>query len=85
MMSIEPELYKIVIGKIWRRVRRSKQLNRVFVAQALGVSKSNVDKIEQGKQHVRLSDMIRYCETIGYSPEEFLRQVLNELPPPRKR
>jgi transcriptional regulator with XRE-family HTH domain len=82
MMSIEPELCKMAIGKIWRRVRRSKQLNRAFVAQALGVSKSNIDKIEQCTQHVRLADVIRYCEVIGYSPEEFVRQVMNVLPPP---
>ena len=65
-MNLEPERYKKAISKIWRRARVGKQVSRVFVAQALGVSKSTIDKIEQGSYHARFSDVVRFCEAIGF-------------------
>jgi transcriptional regulator with XRE-family HTH domain len=84
-MQSEPERYKVAISKIWRRVRISKQVSRVFVAESLGVSKSTIDKIEQGVYHIRLTDMVRFCEAIDYNPVEFMQQVVKELPSQRKK
>lgn len=82
---MEQDLYKITISKVWKRARISKQVKRAYVAEAMGMSISNIAKIEQQKYHVTLTDVIRYCKAIGYCPAHFLKQVLDELPPPRKR
>ena len=87
-MSLEPAHYKKAISKVWRSVRIASQVNREFVARALGVSKSTIDKIEQGSHHVRLYDVIRFCKALNYCPQLFMEQVINELtppPPPRKK
>lgn len=82
---MDQESYKSAIGKIWKRARITKQVKRSFVAEALGVSISAIAKIEQQRYHVTMADMICYCKAIGYCPHLFLQQVLDELPPPRKR
>lgn len=81
-MSLEPTQYKKAISKVWRRVRIASQVNREYVARALGVSKSTIDKIEQGSHHVRLYDVIRFCQALNFCPQAFMQQVVNDLPPP---
>lgn len=86
-MNLEPERCKKAISKIWRRTRVGRQVSREYVANALSVSKSTIDKIEQGTYHVRFSDVIRFCVAIDFCPVEFMQLVKKELypPPPRKR
>ena len=65
-------------------MRLEQKFRREFVAARLGMSKSAIDKIEQGKLPVRVSDLFQYCKLLNCSPVWFMQEVVKEQSaPPR--
>ena len=71
-------------AKVWKSMRLAQKFRREFVAARLGMSKSAIDKIEQGKLPVRVSDLFQYCKLLNCSPVWFMQEVVKEQSaPPR--
>jgi transcriptional regulator with XRE-family HTH domain len=65
---------------IWKQLRLESRLKRQYIADQLGMSKSTIDKIEQGAHHVRFADVLRYCQLVGCAPARFIELVMEATP-----
>lgn len=52
------------LAKVICSIRKSSNLKREYVAEILSLSVGSIDKIEQGKTHLRFTDVIRLCEVL---------------------
>jgi len=64
------------------KLRISKNYNRTYLATKLGVSKSAIDKMEQGVNHLRFCDVYRLCKALEVSTAEFMDEFEQQLSPP---
>lgn len=79
---------KKIVAKILRRSRISAKLKRETLAASINVSKSTIDKMEQGAYHIKLADIVKLAPLLNISATAFVEQVEAELkksPPPRIR
>lgn len=52
------------LAKVICNIRKSSNLKREYVAEILSLSVGSIDKMEQGKTHLRFTDMVRLCEVL---------------------
>lgn len=60
------------MSKVLKIVREFNQLSQTEVAEALGISKSNVSEYESGKRPLSLQIIKRYAKLFGVPPSSFL-------------
>ncbi len=75
------------LARVICTIRKTKQLKREFLADVLTLSVGSIDKMEQGKTHLRFTDAIRFCDALQIDTQEFIHHYKKELlklsPPPR--
>ena len=79
-------ILKQIAATILRRSRISAKLKREALAASLNISKSAIDKMEQGVYHIKLTDIIRLAPILNMLAAEFVAQIEAELkktPPPQ--
>lgn len=59
--------------------RRTKALKREYLAEILGVTKSAIDKYEQGINSPRFLDIYAICKSLEILPTEFFTKFELEL------
>ncbi len=70
---------KKALARTLYHYRLARNLKREYVAQALGVSKSTIDKMEQGAHPLRFADVHNYCCALQVPFASFLADYQNEL------
>jgi transcriptional regulator with XRE-family HTH domain len=57
------------------RVRQEKGISRADLARMLQVSKSKIDRMEQGRQHLPISVFMAYCQALELCPAQVMQQL----------
>ena len=70
------------IGKVLREARKSRGLTQAEIAPTLGVSRSSVAQMENGKRAVRAEDVERLALRYGCSTGELLSSEHHDRTPP---
>lgn len=70
--SIDEVDYEL-LGKRLKDIRMEKRISRESVALALNTTTTFIFRIEQGYSYVRLHTLVKYCNFLGVSIEEVLR------------
>jgi transcriptional regulator with XRE-family HTH domain len=78
------------LARVICTIRKTKHLKREYLAEILALSVGSIDKIEQGKTHLRFTDAIRLCEVLQIDIQQLMHHYRQELlklyppPPPRR-
>ena len=70
------------LAKVICSIRKANNLKREYIAEILSLSVGSIDKIEQGKTHLRFTDVIRLCEVLHLditAVSEAYKQALIDL------
>ncbi|WP_183342692.1 helix-turn-helix domain-containing protein [Conexibacter arvalis] len=70
-----PEDPRIIIGRNLRAARDRAGLSQGKVSQQSGVDQAQVNRIENGKTHVRTDTLIRLARALRTTPSELLRGI----------
>lgn len=69
--------YNAEIGTWLARKREEKGLSQSDVAKRMNVTKSAVHYWETNKREIRADRMIEYCLVLDVSPQELVKDVMN--------
>lgn len=69
------KLHRECAAATLKHFRRKHLLKRSYIAQLLQVSTSTIDKIEQGKICLRLTDTIELCAALGIGEMDFINHL----------
>jgi transcriptional regulator with XRE-family HTH domain len=80
-------------GQTWKvvlylgRIRQNKGISRADIARRLQVSKSKIDRMEQGRQHLPITDFMAYCQALDLCPAQVIQQLaqIDTTAPPQPR
>ncbi len=73
------------LAKAIYKIRLTKDVKREHIADILALGVGSIDKIEQGKTHLRFTDAIRICDALEIALNELVeayKRELNKLAPP---
>jgi antitoxin HigA-1 len=68
----------LTFGSLVRSVRETEELTQEDMAAKLGVSKSHVSDVENGRKKVSIERAARWAEALGYPPAQFVQLVAQE-------
>jgi len=72
-MSYQFNLDKLSVAlKIWRNMNN---LTQAEMCELLVIAKSTYGFIEQGERAPSIAEFMSICDTIGFKPEEFIKNV----------
>jgi transcriptional regulator with XRE-family HTH domain len=72
------------LAKVICNIRKTNHLKREYLAELLNLSVGSIDKIEQGKTHLRFTDVMRLCDGLRISiivVADAYKQALIDLSP----
>lgn len=69
----------LTFGKLIWAIRQADDLSQVVFAAKLGITKQHLCDIEHGRKSVSPKLATKYAEILGYSKEQFIRLVLQDL------
>ncbi len=70
---------QVALARAICNIRKTNQLKREFLAEILALSVGSIDKIEQGKTHLRFTDAIRLCEVLELDLQHLVQAYRQEL------
>lgn len=76
------------LARVICTLRKANNLKREYLAEILSLSVGSIDKMEQGKTHIRFTDVVRLCEALHLDAGKLVDAYNSELvklstPPPR--
>ena len=66
----DTDSYLVLLGKAVRARRKELGMSQEALADASGVERSHMGKIERGERNVTVLNIIRVCEALGSKPSE---------------
>jgi transcriptional regulator with XRE-family HTH domain len=60
-------------GKNFKRIRIKKGMSQGAIARSLGVGRSFITNIENGKTNLTLATIIRLAKALGITPDKLLK------------
>lgn len=60
------------LGQEMRRLRRERQLSQEALADAAGIDRSHMGKIERGERNVSVLNVARIADALGVRPSDLL-------------
>ena len=69
----------LTLGELLRSIRDGEELTQAEFAKRLGLSRSHLCDIEQGRKNLSPERAARYARILGYSEAQFLRLTLQKL------
>lgn len=70
---------KLTFGKLIWAIRQSDEISQVDFAEKLNITKQHLCDIEHGRKSVSPKLAAKYAVILGYSKEQFIRLVLQDL------
>ncbi|WP_260170164.1 helix-turn-helix domain-containing protein [Deinococcus radiopugnans] len=81
--TAEELLLRSALGRRIRRLRRVGEIaNQESFADAIGVSRVHMSKIELGRADLRFSTLLKIAQGLGQPLDELLRDLASEVPLP---
>ena len=74
-MIYETKKVKVAFGCILRMYRESKNIKQDKLADMVGLSRTSVVNIEQGKQGVSLCQTLNLCHALEIKPKNLLNTI----------
>ncbi|WP_184101185.1 helix-turn-helix domain-containing protein [Silvimonas terrae] len=68
-----PEL--VLLGAAIRKMRKQCGLSQEALADAAGVDRSHMGKIERGERNVTILNVLRIARALGYAPSRLLEEA----------
>jgi len=72
----KPKELDIVAGKYMRTRRNQANVTQMMVADAVGVTFQQVQKVEKGVNRMSLSAFFKYCEAVKVTPQKAVKDIL---------
>ena len=69
----------LTLGGLLSAIRQSDEIPQATLAKRLGISKSHLCDIEKGRKLVSPERAARFAKELGYSEEQFVRLVLQQM------
>jgi transcriptional regulator with XRE-family HTH domain len=67
------------LGELLASIREGETLTQVELAKKLGLSRSHLCDIEQGRKNLSPERAARYARILGYSEAQFVRLALQKV------
>lgn len=65
-------------GEMLRAIRESDEITQVALSKKLKTSRQDISDIERGRKFVSPERAAKIAKALGYSPEQFVAQVLQD-------
>ncbi len=69
----------LTLGRLLQSIRLGEEQSLSAFARTLGISRSHLCDIEQGRKTVSLTRAVRFASVLGYGQEQFVRLALQAL------
>jgi transcriptional regulator with XRE-family HTH domain len=69
----------LTLGEFLRSIRDGEGLSQVEFARLLGLSRSHLCDLEQGRKNLSPERAARYARILGYSEAQFVRLALQKV------
>ena len=69
----------LTLGDIVHSIRTSEGMTQNDLAEKLGISKSHLSDIENGRKTVSPERAMKFAEILGYSKKQFVRLALQQI------
>lgn len=73
----KPKTLDKVAGKYMRARRNESNITQMMVADVVGVTFQQVQKVEKGTNRMSLSSFFKYCEAVKVTPQKAVKDILN--------
>ena len=73
----KPKTLDKVAGQYMRARRNESNITQTMVADVVGVTFQQVQKVEKGTNRMSLSSFFKYCEAVKVTPQKAVKDILN--------
>lgn len=76
---LEAKFGPLTLGRLVMAIRQCEEMSQIEFAKQLGISKSHLCDIEQGRKNISPERAARFARLLGYSEPQFVRLALQGL------